>query len=245
MRLRITGVTLDDVAGYAVVLTGNGTVTSPDAALQVDLGSPGGGALPLGGTDDKFSDLRDDRDGGFSPSGGGPQLASRRPRPVGLARGTSGTLAFSTVGSLSEEGEPLHCGVRGGASQWFEYVAEFDGTLTVDTAGSNFDTLLAAYYDACPTCSAEEALMKLIPLACADDASPSDKTSRLTLGITNGAIYSLVVDGVNGKSGKVKVNYQATRNPPKITVQPVLQSANTGGAVSFTVTAAQVMSLPA
>jgi hypothetical protein len=236
--LRITGVTLDDLANYAVELTGNGVVVSLPAALQIDLGTSPGSA-PAGGTDDKYSDIRDARGSGgsSSASSGGARLAASRPRPVGLARGTSGTLAFSTVGSLSEAGEPLHCGVRGGASQWFEYVAEFDGTLTVDTAGSDYDTVLAAYFDGCPACSAEEALARLIPLACGDDVSPVDKTSRMTLSITNGSIYSLVVDGVGGRSGKAKINYTATRNPPVITTQPFLQSANTGGSATFAVVA--------
>ena len=239
--LRITGVTVDDLASYSVELTGNGGVVSLPAALQINLGTSAASA-PAKGTDDKYSDIRDGRGsvvsgGSSSTSSGGARLSASRPRPVGLARGTSGTLAFSTIGSLSEQGEPLHCGVQGGASQWFEYVAEFDGTLTVDTAGSNFDTVLAAYYDGCPACSAEEALARLVPLACGDDVSPTDKTSRMSLSITNGSIYSLVVDGVGGKSGKVKINYTAARNPPVITTQPFLQSANTGGSVTFTVAA--------
>jgi hypothetical protein len=35
----------------------------------------------------------------------------------------------------------------------------------------------------------------------------------------------------------VKVNYEAKRNPPKISAQPLQQSANTGNSVTFTVAA--------
>lgn len=47
--------------------------------------------------------------------------------PASVARGYTGTQVFSTYGATSEPGEPVHCGVGGGASQWFAYQAEADG----------------------------------------------------------------------------------------------------------------------
>ena len=39
----------------------------------------------------------------------------------GTARGFSGTQVFSTVGATKETGEPNHCGIAGGASEWFAW----------------------------------------------------------------------------------------------------------------------------
>jgi len=53
-------------------------------------------------------------------------------------------------------------------------------------------------------------------LACNNDAAPMIQTSRISFAITNGSIYSLVVDGVNGASGVVKLTYKASPNPPSL-----------------------------
>lgn len=96
--------------------------------------------------------------------------------------------------------------------------------------------MLAAYHDACPACSAEEALAKLVPLACNNDISPADKGSQMSLSVTNGTIYSLVVDGVNGATGVVKLSYALTANglaisAPALTADGRLQF-RVSGAVS-------------
>src|ERR1035437_973855 len=59
--------------------------------------------------------------------------------------GVSGTSSGSTVGATKEPGEPNHAGNTGGASAWFRWVAPANGTVTFNTAGSAFDTLLGVY----------------------------------------------------------------------------------------------------
>ena len=49
----------------------------------------------------------------------------------------------TNVGATKETGEPDHAGNVGGASVWCRWVAPADGTVTFDTFGSNYDTLLA------------------------------------------------------------------------------------------------------
>ena len=44
-----------------------------------------------------------------------------------------------------ESGEPYHWDSTGGVSVWWRWTAPFSGRLVVDTFGSDFDTLLAAY----------------------------------------------------------------------------------------------------
>ena len=59
--------------------------------------------------------------------------------------GTSATLSGSNSGATKEAGEPNHAGNAGGKSVWWTWTAPSDGTVTIDTAGSSFDTLLAVY----------------------------------------------------------------------------------------------------
>ncbi len=60
---------------------------------------------------------------------------------------SGGTTSFTNVGATTDG--PVACGLLG-ADIWYSYSAPAAGTLTVDTFGSGFDTVLAAY-DGC-TC---------------------------------------------------------------------------------------------
>lgn len=230
--LTIAGILLEDVANYRVELRGNGTLLSSIAALQLNPAVPDEAALPMVGTRDKFSDFLDERNAGFLPGSERGAAPAGQARRNGLFRGVSGTVIFSTVGSSTEPGEPIPCGYLGGASQWFDYQADFDGVLTVDSAESRFDTVVAAYYNNCVLCSTtQEVLQALVPLACNNDASPLIPTSRMSFSVTNGSIYSVVVDGVNGASGIAKLTYAATRTPLTLTM-PV---RNADGRIQFRV----------
>src|SRR5438552_2355269 len=59
--------------------------------------------------------------------------------------GSSSTVAGTNVDATKEAGEPSHAGNPGGASVWFSWTAPARGQATFSTAGSSFDTLLAAY----------------------------------------------------------------------------------------------------
>ncbi len=59
--------------------------------------------------------------------------------------GVSGATAGSTVGATKETGEPNHAGNPGGASVWFRWVAPVNGTVTFNTEGSAFDTIMGVY----------------------------------------------------------------------------------------------------
>lgn len=54
------------------------------------------------------------------------------------------TWSQSTVGATLESGEPQLCGSIG-ATVWFRFTVPSSGLVTVDTFGSNYDTVLAAY----------------------------------------------------------------------------------------------------
>jgi hypothetical protein len=112
-------------------------------------------------------------------------------RRKAVARGFSGTQVFSTIGSTKEIGEPNHCGVPGGASEWYAVQAEADGTLCINTDGSNFDTVLAVY-----TGPGDE-FSTLVSVACDNNGGADGNDSRVAFQASAGTIYWIAVDGVN------------------------------------------------
>src|SRR6266568_4110133 len=59
--------------------------------------------------------------------------------------GANGSVTGSTRAATKEAGEPNHAGNSGGHSIWYCWTAPDSGTVTFDTIGSTFDSLLAAY----------------------------------------------------------------------------------------------------
>jgi len=119
----------------------------------------------------------------------------------GLARGFTGTQTFSTVGATKEEGEPLHCDVIGGASQWFSYQSPANAILTITTEGSDFDTVLAVYV------GSGTDFASLQSVACDNNSGADGKTSLVRFPVTGGTTYFIAVDGVNAATGNVRLNY--------------------------------------
>ncbi|NBP25227.1 MAG: hypothetical protein EBU81_11895, partial [Proteobacteria bacterium] len=111
--------------------------------------------------------------------------------------GTSFAVAGSNVGASREAGEPSHAGQAGGKSVWWTWTAPASGKLTLATAGSSFDTLLAVYTG--------DAVSALRGVASNDDASRSDRTSKVTFSVTSGVRYRIAVDGYQGASGSIKL----------------------------------------
>ena len=111
--------------------------------------------------------------------------------------GTSFTVTGSNVGATKEAGEPSHAGQSGGKSVWWTWTAPASGKLTLATAGSNFDTLLAVYTG--------DAVSALRGVASNDDASRSDLTSRVSFSVTSGTKYRIAVDGYQGASGSIRL----------------------------------------
>jgi hypothetical protein len=118
--------------------------------------------------------------------------------------GASGTADGTTVGATKEAGEPSHAGNAGGASVWYRWTAPADATVTIETAGSSFDTLLAVYRGT--------AVNALTQVAANDDVSSSVRTSRLTFAATAGTTYLIAVDGYKGTAtvaaGELKLTWR-------------------------------------
>ncbi|MCH8929805.1 MAG: PPC domain-containing protein, partial [Proteobacteria bacterium] len=101
----------------------------------------------------------------------------------------------STVGSTEETGEPSLCGAMG-STVWFRFTPDESETLIIDTVGSDFDTVLAAF-----TGSAVDALS---PVACNDDTGGLQ--SQISFPVTAGTTYHVQAGGFNGQTGDLVLN---------------------------------------
>jgi hypothetical protein len=190
--LRITNAQPANVGSYLARLRlGNRTVDSRAADLELrETDGPGQPAQVR--AYDKWEDL-------LAALAGQPPGV--RFNPASQVLGYTGSQTFSTAGSGGQNGEPVHCGAIGGHSKWYAYIPPTNGTLYLNTDGSNFDTLLAVYTGCCTFAS-------LTPVACDNNAGTNGLASSLSFPAIQNTIYYVAVDGVGGVTGSVKLNYR-------------------------------------
>ncbi len=110
--------------------------------------------------------------------------------------GTSITDSSINYYATKEPGEPDILGNPGGKSVWWTWLAPQNGTVTIKTEGSGFDTLLAVYTGA--------NLTNLYEVASGDDSLGADPlTSLVRFHAASGIVYQIVVDGYRGFNGEV------------------------------------------
>lgn len=138
---------------------------------------------------------------------------------IGVSRGYNGAQVFNTIYATPDPNEPQHCGVAGGASYWFAYEPPTNGTLHLDTIGSLYDTVLAAY----EVPAGEFTFQNLISLGCDNDGVALLGASRIQIQVTVGKQYLVAVDGVAGARGIARLNYrlEASSSPSSTNVSPV------------------------
>ncbi len=94
------------------------------------------------------------------------------------------------------------------ATTWYQVVGN-GGTISIDTAGSDFDTVLAVY--AAPTPTIDDGL------PCNDDASDAVVTSEVTFQSQAGAVYLVQVGGCREcgtpTEGRLRLHVRATVPP--------------------------------
>jgi hypothetical protein len=115
-----------------------------------------------------------------------------------LVSGDSGSVTGNNALASKETGEPDHAGNIGGHSLWYNWSSPTAGSVTFNTAGSNFDTLLGVY-----TGSSVNALTTV---ASNDDFGAS--TSQVTFIAASNTVYHIALDGFNGATGGVVLNWQ-------------------------------------
>jgi hypothetical protein len=150
----------------------------------------------------------------------------------GDSRGFSVSQTFSTVGATKELGEPSPCGQAGGASQWYVYTAQANGTLTLSTAGSTFNTILGAY-----TGSGVN-FASLTPVACGytTNYQVNGQPTLVIPGVLAGTRFFIVVDGYLGASGMAQLHI-GLGAPPSLVSPPASQLVAPGSNIVFNVQA--------
>ena len=153
--------------------------------------------------------------GGFLRAAAGQIVAAAG----GVSRGYNGSQVFNTTYATPDPEEPQHCGLTGSASYWYAYTAPADGTLTLDTIGSSFDTYLAVYTYNSPFNSYAD----LIPIICDNDSAGTNGAARLEFAAPKNRQFLVVLDGINDARGIARLNYRLDTNRPP--VAPMLAAA--------------------
>ena len=117
----------------------------------------------------------------------------------------SNTVATVNGAATKEVGEPDHAGKVGGKSVWFSFLSATDGVLDFDTAGSDFDTLMAIYTG--------DRVFRAVLVSSNDNAGPGVTYSQLSQPVRSNVTYHIAVDGLDGASGLVRLNYSFTAAP--------------------------------
>ncbi|HWY76108.1 MAG TPA: immunoglobulin domain-containing protein, partial [Verrucomicrobiae bacterium] len=108
----------------------------------------------------------------------------------------------NNVNATKETGEPNHAGNAGGHSVWYQWTALSTKSVTIDTIGSSFDTLLAVYTG--------NSLNALTLVASNDNLGPGTLQSRVNFSATAGTVYRIAVDGANGAKGNIILTLNQT-----------------------------------
>jgi hypothetical protein len=115
-----------------------------------------------------------------------------------VLEGTNVTAFGSNVGATVDPSEPTF-GLVLHKSVWWTWTAPTNGHVTLDTAGSDFDTLLGVY-------------VGLSALATSDDVADA-LTSKVSFDAISGRAYDFVVDGFAGASGNIQLNLALSTQP--------------------------------
>src|SRR5262245_50530121 len=131
----------------------------------------------------------------------------------------SGSLSADNSEATREAGEPFHAGDVGGKSVWYAWTPGFDGVASIDTVGTPFDTLLAVYTGS--------TLTGLTTLASDDDVNQGGSVSRVCFAVTAATTYAIAIDGYDGASGPITLDYgQKSDSFPCPTFPPTVVAAH-------------------
>jgi hypothetical protein len=127
-------------------------------------------------------------------------------RAVILGRNVSVT--NSNLNATQEAGEPNHAGNSGGKSIWWTWTAPQNGNVTISTAGSSADTLLAVYTGTI--------LGGLATVASNDDDPAGGTSSLVKFQARAGVAYQIAVDTFGGQTGMIRLSLTAELELPSL-----------------------------
>ena len=113
--------------------------------------------------------------------------------------GPSGQASGWNFNASKEVGEPSHAGNPGGKSVWWQWIAPATGSLSLNTHGSGFDTLLAMYTGG--------SVSTLTMVASNNNDGSVGNASGLNANVNAGTTYRIVVDGHSGVAGTIALNW--------------------------------------
>ncbi len=165
---------------------------------------------------------------------------------LSFSGGRSITVTGYNTKATKENNEPSHANDGGGGnanpggrSVWWRWIAPSNGSVTIDTRGSYFDSLLGVYTG--------NALGSLTRVASNDDINPGIvQASTVTFNTAGGTTYHIAVDGFNGNDGFGADSAGLTLNltfdgdlgtAPAITTHPAGVTVTRGASASFSVAA--------
>ena len=134
--------------------------------------------------------------------------------------GLSDTTTGTNTGYTAEPDEPT-C-FSNSTSAWWTWTASTSNTVTIDTLGSDFDTVLGVYTG--------NTLATLVSIGCDDDTDTSTQSS-VTFGATAGTTYHIQVSGFAGATGNITVNITG---PPGAPTNPETAYGDSQVTVSWT-----------
>jgi|GEM_PF-1011155 len=113
--------------------------------------------------------------------------------------GETGQISAINLNATKEYGEPNHANNPGGKSVWWSWTAPVTGIASINTHGSNFDTLLAVYTGI--------AINDLAGIAANDNDGSIGNTSGVSFTAQAGTSYQIAVDGYNSVTGQLQLNW--------------------------------------
>ena len=128
-----------------------------------------------------------------SPTPPPPPPANDNFASAQLINGCSGNVTGTNASATKESGEPDHASNGGTRSVWFLWASPATSSVTITTAGSDYDTVLGVY-----TGSSVNALTTI---GVNDDVVSGDTSSRVIFNATGGVVYRIAVGGFNNQSG--------------------------------------------
>jgi Bacterial Ig domain/Fibronectin type III domain len=156
--------------------------------------------------------------------------------------GNSVTIVGDNSIAMPEPGEPSHAGQNGHNSVWWSWTAPDSGDYLLSSAGSSFSSLLGVYNGT-----------SLTNLVHATGWYQDFTSDRLILEATEGTIYQIAVDGLDGRYGQIILTIDKMLQPTNDNfdaraVIPGIQAvlfANNGGATAEPDETARAASLAA
>ena len=140
----------------------------------------------------------------------------------------SGSISVSgyNASATAETGDPTIAGKNAGKTVWWQWTAPVNNQVSINTAGSSFDTLLGVFTGT--------DLATLTSISENDDALPG-YTSRCVFNAVLGVPYNIVVGGFNNASGAIVVNVVVPAGSCGYTNSPTSQAVGyLGGGRLFT-----------